>query len=101
VDRFAKTCVQASPTTATKGNFGISMAAQVSGQYGWVMIRGVHDGANVVTGQTAGTLLTGSGTAGRATSATANYSLDGVLLKNTAASNVGTVEIYYPVCSGR
>jgi hypothetical protein len=100
VDRFAKTCVQ-SPAATAKGNYGISMAAQSSGTYGWVMVRGVHDGANVVTGQTAGTLLTGTATAGRASSGTANYVLDGALLKNTAASNVGTVEIYYPTCSGR
>lgn len=100
VDRFAKTAVQ-SPTSATKGNYGLSMAAQTSGSYGWVMIRGVHDGANVVTGQTAGTLLTGTATAGRASSGTANYVLDGTLLKNTASANVGTVELYWPVCSGR
>lgn len=104
VDRFAKTCV-ASPTSATKGNYGITMAthstAATTAVYGWVMIRGVHDAANVATGQTAGTLLTGTGTAGRASSGTANYVLDGVLLKNTAASNTGTVDIYYPTCSGR
>jgi hypothetical protein len=103
VDRFAKTAV-ASPTSTTKGNYGLAMAAQAGATtncYGWVMIRGVHDGANVVTGQTAGTLLTGTATAGRASSGTANYVLDGALLKNTAASNVGTVEIYWPVCSGR
>lgn len=99
-DIFTPSCVQ-SPTSAAKGNYGIAMAAQVSGNYGWVMIRGVHDAANVATGQTAGTLLTGTSTAGRASSGTANYILDGALLKNTAASNVGTVELYWPVCSGR
>lgn len=102
VDRFALTCVQA-PTTATKGNLGISMAAQVTGQYGWVMIRGVHDGANVVTGVTAGSLLGGAGVLGRAniSGTVANYTFDSVLAKNTAASNVGIVEIYWPGCSGR
>jgi hypothetical protein len=100
VDRYAKTCVQ-SPASTTKGNYGISMAAQSSGTYGWVMVRGVHDAANVVTSTAAGALISGSATAGRASSAVANYNLDGALCKTLAASNVGTVELYYPTCSGR
>jgi hypothetical protein len=103
-DRLNKTCVQ-SATSATKGNFGISMAAQVTGQFGWVMIRGVHDAANVLSGATVGYAPNyGSAlTAGRVTSAvTANYIIDGLAIRVTGnGSNVGTVELYYPVCSGR
>lgn len=104
VDRFNKTAV-VSPTAATKGNcFGISMAAQSTGQYGFVMIRGVHDAANVLTGSTVQVApIYGSAiTAGRITSAvTANYIIDGLAIKASAASNVGTVELYWPACSGR
>lgn len=102
-DRYNKTCTQ-TPAAATKGNVGLSMAAQAAGSFGYVMVRGVHDAANVLTGtaiQTNGNY--GSAiTVGRLTSAaTANYFLDGVGTKVSGAANVGTVELYWPVCSGR
>lgn len=101
VDRYAKTCTQ-SPASATKGDFGIAMAAQASGQYGFVMVRGIHDAANVATASLSNpTALTGSGTAGRATTGTANYILEGVWARGNAAANVGPVELYWPTCSGR
>src|SRR5438067_3965884 len=68
-DRYNKTAIQ-SPTTAAaaKGlGIGVALAAQTSGAFGWLLIRGVHDGANVVTATAAGALLSGSGTAGQAT----------------------------------
>jgi hypothetical protein len=102
-DRGAKTCVQLSQAavTATKGSVGISMATQASGAYGWVMIRGIHDGANVATGVTAGTALGATTTAGRAGSTSATYKLDGAYERViTSASNVGTVGMEWPFASG-
>jgi hypothetical protein len=99
-DRFALTCTQ-SPTSATKGPVGISMAAQASGTYGWVLVRGVHDAANVATSTAANALLSGSSTAGRASTGVANYNFDVALCKTLAASNLATVELYWPVINGR
>lgn len=102
-DRFNKTCIQ-TPTTAAaaKGlGIGISLAAQTSGAFGWVLIRGVHDGANVVTATAAGALLSGGGTAGQATTATVNYNFDIATCKTLAASNKATVELLWPAVSGR
>ena len=105
VDRQAKTAVQ-SGTTAARGYVGLAMGAQTTGCFGYVMVRGVHDAANVLTGST---LTTGivqtyisALTAGRITSAvTANMIIDGITLKVSGASNVGTVELVWPYCSGR
>ncbi len=77
--------------------------------YGWVMIRGVFDGASVVTTFTAGQLLCGSATAGAAQAANAgalaganvNYALDGSVFRAGAAQYACTVELYWPICSGR
>lgn len=102
-DIQGKTCVQTA-TSATKGFGGVSMAAQSNGTFGWVMIRGTHDTANVLTGTTVqiGPNYGSAVTAGRVTSAvTANYILDGVAVKASGASNVGTLYLYWPVCSGR
>jgi hypothetical protein len=103
VDRQAKTAVQA-PTAATKGFFGLAMAAQTNGCFGYVMVRGVHDAANILTGSTLqvapnyGSALN----AGRITSAvTAGYIVDGLAVKVSGASNVGTVELYWPSNGGR
>lgn len=103
VDRQAKTATQV-PAAATKATMGLAMAAQAANQYGYVMIRGVHDVANVLTGTTLqyGPNYGSALTAGRITSAvTATFIVDGVAVKVSAASNVGTVELYYPVCTGR
>ncbi len=103
IDRQAKTGIIAA-AAATKGNFGIAMAAQVANSYGYVMKRGVDDAANVLTGATPGFApIYGSAlTAGRITSAvTANYILEGVAIRVTGVSNVGCVEVNYPNCTGR
>jgi len=102
VDRFALTAIQA-PVTALKGNLGLAMASQVANQYGWVMIRGVHDGANVVTAAAIGSVAGASGVLGRAniSGTVAGATFDGVLLKTAAIANVATVELYWPGCSGR
>lgn len=103
VDRYAKTAIQSPAAAASaKGlHVGIAMAAQVSGQYGYVMVRGVHDAANVATGTAAGSLLSGSATAGRGSTAVANYNMDVATVKTLAAANLATVELYYPAVSGR
>ncbi|GAC1514501.1 MAG: hypothetical protein NVS1B16_07190 [Pseudarthrobacter sp.] len=99
-DNSAFTAVQASQTTI-KGNLGVSMAAQASGNYGWVMIRGTHDGANVATGVTAGTALGLSTTAGRAQATSTGFKIDnGYERVITSASNVGTVELDWPSWTG-
>jgi len=97
----AQTCV-ALPAAATKGTVGICMAAQATGQYGWVMIRGVHDACNIATAAlTDPTALTGSATAGRATTGTASYLLEGVLARGASTANVGVAEVYWPFSAGR
>lgn len=103
VDRFAKTAVQSPAAAASaKGlHIGIAMAAQVANQYGYVMVRGVHDAANVATGTAAGSLLSGSATAGRGSTAVANYNIDVATVKTLAASNLATVEMYWPAVNGR
>lgn len=103
INRQAKTGV-VSPAAATKGYFGIAMAAQTTGCYGYVMLRGVHDGASVLTGAAVAVAPNyGSAlTAGRITDAvTANYILEGVAIRVTGVLNVGCVEVLYPTCSGR
>ncbi len=87
---------------AVVGIVGIAMAAQVSGTFGWAMVRGVHDGANVATGGAAGNPLYSSATAGRATTtATATQKVAGAYLRvGAAASNVGVAELAYPVLVG-
>ena len=110
INRYAATCIQ-SPATAPGASkttfYGIAMAAQTLASatptYGWVMLRGVHDAANVAGSGTLGNVLYGSGTAGQAaTASTSNYILDGTTLRavGTGASDA-TVEIDFPICSGR
>lgn len=102
VDRYNQTAARVT-AAAEIGNLGVCMGTQANGAYGWVMIRGVHDGANIVTAAAPGSLAGGSGVAGRAnvTTTVANYTFDGAIIKTAAATNVGTVELFYPTCSGR
>jgi hypothetical protein len=103
IDRAAGTCTQ-SPAAAAGAlgrSVGVSMAAQPVGSYGFAMVRGVHDAANVATGTAAGVLLSGSATAGRGATGVANYNLDVATVKTLAAANVATVELYWPVVNGR
>lgn len=103
-DRQGKTCI-VNATSATKGFMGMAMGAQTTGCYGYLMVRGVHDAASVLTGATVQVAPNyGSAvTAGRVTSAvTANYIIEGCAIRVTGnGSNVGTVELYYPMCTGR
>lgn len=103
LDRQALTCVQTPAAAASaKGlSVGISMGAQTTGCYGYIMLRGVHDGVNVATGTAAGSLLSGSATAGRGSTAVANYNIDVATVKTLAASNVATVEMLWPAVNGR
>lgn len=103
IDRFAKTCVQSPAAAASaKGlSVGIAMGAQTANCYGWVMVRGIHDAANVATGTAAGSLLSGSATAGRGATAVANYNIDVATVKTLAASNLATVEMLWPAVNGR
>lgn len=104
-DAQGKTCVQspaAAPGASKFSKVGISMGNQINGSFGWVMVRGVHDQANVTAGGTVGNLCAGVGTAGRSTTVqTANYIFDGTVLRNAGVVGTGTVELYWPTCSGR
>lgn len=106
VDNAAFTAVQASETAGTPNLYGaisIAMAAQVSGSYGWVMIRGIHDGANVVSGVTAGTRLYETTTAGQASgTVVSGCKIDGAFERKvtSSAQNIGTVELVWPVVTG-
>lgn len=99
----AKTGV-VSPAAATKGKFGISMAAQVNGAYGYVMVKGIHDDVSMLTGAAVAFAPTyGSAiTAGKLTDAvTANYIIEDCAIRVTGVNSRGCVEINYPSCSGR
>lgn len=104
-DAQGKTCVQtpaAAPGAAKFSKIAISMGNQINGSFGWVMIQGIHDQANVTAAGTVGNLCAGVGTAGRSTTVqTANYIFDGTALRNAGVAGTGTVEIWWPTCSGR
>lgn len=106
IDQADGTCVQ-SPAAAPGANktsiIGISMGTQGVGTFGWVMIKGTHDEANVAAAGVVGTILAGSGVAGRATSAaqTATYIFDGTAHRVAGVAGAGCVEISWPTCSGR
>lgn len=110
VNRYAKTATQSNGGTPGVGKttfYGVAMSAQAlnvaTPTYGWVMVKGVHDGVNMITGGTVGNAISGSATAGRGTSALANYVLTGTVLRN-AGTGTGTldavVEMDYPLCTG-
>lgn len=105
-DRGAKAGVGAAQAAA-KGCVGIAMAAvtapqAVAGVYGWVLVRGVHDGANIATGATAGLPIYLTSTVGRGSgTVAAGFKCDGMFERvSTSASNVGVVELEWPVFSG-
>ncbi len=110
VNRASKTATQ-SPTALASANspvpVGIAMAnhklSATTPSYGWIMIRGVHDGANVTTGGTAGCCCSLGAAAGRVlgTGYVVNKSIEAAFLLAAAANNVGTVELYWPMASGR
>jgi len=110
MNRASKTCTQ-SPTALASANspipIGIAMGshalATATPTYGWVMIRGVCDGANVTTGGTAGYCCSLGAATGRVlgTGYVSNKTIEGAILLATAANNQGTVELYWPMASGR
>jgi hypothetical protein len=103
-DTYAATAVQA-PTLATAptgGLYGLSMAIQAAGTFGWVMLRGVHGAANIVNGTAAGLVGVGAA-AGRLAIgvvtpiASVNVLLGGaVRLAPVGALNFGIAEIRFP-----
>lgn len=101
VDRFAKTAVQALSSSAVTGHVGIAVASQVAGNYGYVQVRGINDSANILTGTTAGQRLYLTTTPGRVSgTVVAGKGLDGAVAKNTAAANVGVVELIWSSFNG-
>ena len=101
VNRQALTAAQC-PTSAAVGILGVSMGSQTTGKFGWVMVRGIMDAANVVTSATVGLAGGTTAAAGRAnaTGTVSNYSFDGMFIRVTGVSSVGCVELLYPSCSG-
>lgn len=92
----------AAPGAGAYSKIGISMGNQVNGSYGWVMVQGVHDQANLAAAGTVGNILYGSAVAGRAaTAVVANYIIDGSVLRNAGVVGTATVELWWPSCSGR
>ncbi len=92
------------PAAATKGRFGLSMALTVASSYGYVMVKGVHDAAAVLTGATPAfaPIYQSAITAGKITDAvTANAIYEGVAIRVTGTNSVGAVELNYPTCTGR
>lgn len=108
INRFAKTCVQISTATFVAGvpaRVGIAMCSATTGQFGWVMVRGVHDTANMATGGTGAPngLIQTTGVAGQATftvTAAAATNIQGALGRRAAVANVGVAELFYPVHTG-
>lgn len=99
INRFAKTCTQlpASPGANAYVRVGIALCSAASGQYGWVLVRGIHDTANVATGATADALVVASA-AGRVTgtaTAAAATNIGGAVIRRTGVANVGVVELFY------
>jgi hypothetical protein len=109
-DRFNKTCVGVPVAGATANGSlpcGIAMANHAldvaTPTYGWIMVRGIHDGANVTTGGAAGNTCSCGAAVGRllATGYVAVKTADGVIARSAGVNNVGTVEVYWPSVSGR
>jgi hypothetical protein len=106
VDRFDFTCVQlptAAPGAGKMSVIGVSMGNQAAGTFGWVLIRGVHDQANLTAAITVGNTVAGGGAvAGRVvTTGTASYAIDSVCVRASGVVGTGTVELYWPYCAGR
>ncbi|WP_242394849.1 hypothetical protein [Anaeromyxobacter oryzisoli] len=101
VDRYNMTAAQAA--AGGRGLVGISMGTGAAGRYGWVLVRGVHDAANLGNGASVvGAIPYLSATGGRIlTTASATNGVPGVIIKVTGnASNVGTAELLWPVAGG-
>lgn len=81
---------------------GIAMGNGADGTFGWVMVRGVHDYANVTAALTTAQAVTGGGaSAGRVNQGVANYYIDGTDLLVAGVAGAGTVLVNYPECGGR
>lgn len=102
-DIYAQTCVQA-PVLATApsgGLYAICMAIQATGQFGWLMSRGIHGAGNVVNGTAAGLVGVGAAAGRMAIGvitplASVNLLLGAaVRLAPVGALNFGIVEVRY------
>ena len=107
LDRYNFTASQ-TPTALASANspiiVGISLGAQAAGTFGWAMIRGVCDIANITAGGTAGFVCSLGAAAGRllSTGYVVNKTVDACVSKTIVpATNIGTVELYWPSVSGR
>jgi hypothetical protein len=102
VNQLATQTPAAAPGAGKVSILGISMGQQINGSFGWVLIQGVHDQANVAAAGVVGNTLQGSAVVGQASTAVVvNYIFDGTVLRNAGLAGMGVVEFYWPVCSGR
>lgn len=93
-DRYAKTAVQATQaagTAARGGLVGVAMATQVINSYGYILIRGVYEFANLLTASAAAAPLYLTAVAGQATgaSAPAGFRIDSAQCKASLAAPTG------------
>lgn len=102
-DQFGKTCVQLATGSGGAGvplRVGVSLCSAASGNFGWVLIRGVHDTANVVsTAIVAGTVLataTGGQVNSSATTAAATDVAQAFIRRVPVVTGAGPVELMYP-----
>jgi len=108
INRAAMTAVQAASgaTGTSRGLCGLAMGSHAlnvaTPTYGWVMLRGVHSHANIITGTSVDVGLHISATAGRlGLSPVSTYSTPGFVGRvANAANNVGMCELAWPVGSG-
>jgi hypothetical protein len=109
IDRSGITCPQTGTTLASSNSpiaVGIAMGSHAldvaTPTYGWVLIRGVHDNANVTTSSTSGYVCSLGAAAGRVlgTGYVSNKTIHGMIARSISANNQGAVELFYPMASG-
>lgn len=79
---------------------GVAGATGTAGQYVWIQVAGYVASVNAATGSTAFTALHSSATGGRLTSTAAggtSVAINGIVLLDTAASNVAAAYVTNPV----
>jgi hypothetical protein len=103
IDQYNQAAVQTNTGATYRGLVGVSMGAGAAGKYGWVMIFGTHDFANLGNGASVvGTIAYMSATAGRVlTTVSGTNGVPGVVIKVTGdAQNRGAAFLNWPSASG-
>lgn len=101
IDRYNFTGIQSN--TTQRGLVGVGLGVGAAGSFGWVLVRGVHDHANLGNGASVvGQIPYMSATAGRVlTTVSGTNGLPGCIIKVTGtAANYGAVEMAWAVAAG-